>query len=85
MTQLVSPDNFARAESDLYFAGIVKDDGFGGFFHNRELTPMNHQMVIRQNRGRSQRAGHTAKSTKTSYFRWRSDDFVDFAVCTEPV
>jgi hypothetical protein len=50
MTQLVSPDNFVRAESDLYFAGVVKDDGFGGFFHNRELTPIDHQVVIRQNR-----------------------------------
>lgn len=50
MTQLVSPDNFARAESDLYFAGVVKDNGFGNFFHNRELTPIDHQVVIRQNR-----------------------------------
>lgn len=50
MTQPVSPDNFARAESDLYFAGIAKDSGFGKFFHNRELTPIDHQVVIRQNR-----------------------------------
>ena len=28
---LVSPDNFVRAESDLYFGNIVKDDGFGTF------------------------------------------------------
>ncbi|WKG06556.1 DUF1254 domain-containing protein [Mycolicibacterium sp. HK-90] len=46
----MSPDNFARAESDLYFAGAVKDGGFGRFFHNRELTPIDHQIVIRQNR-----------------------------------
>lgn len=50
MTELVSPDNFARAESDLYFANAVKDGGFGKFFHNRELTPIYHQLVIRQNR-----------------------------------
>ncbi|NKZ09779.1 DUF1254 domain-containing protein [Mycolicibacterium septicum DSM 44393] len=50
MTELVSPDNFARAESDLYFANAVKDGGFGKFFHNRELTPIDHQLVIRQNR-----------------------------------
>lgn len=50
MTELVSPDNFARAESDLYFANAVKDGGFGKFFHNRELTPVDHQIVIRQNR-----------------------------------
>jgi hypothetical protein len=29
---VVSPDNFARAESDLYLGNIVKDDGFGKFF-----------------------------------------------------
>lgn len=50
MTELVSPDNFARAESDLYFANIVNDGGFGKFFHNRELSPIDHQIVIRQNR-----------------------------------
>lgn len=47
---LVSPDNFARAESDLYFGNIVKDDGFGKFFFLRELTPIDHQLVIRANR-----------------------------------
>lgn len=50
MPQLVSPDNFARAESDLYFSGIVTDNGFGKFHHIRELTPIDHQVVIRQNR-----------------------------------
>lgn len=50
MTELVSPDNFARAESDTYFAGVVKDNGFAKFFHHRELTPIDHQVVIRQNR-----------------------------------
>lgn len=46
----VTPDNFARAESDLYFGNIVKDGGFGRFFHIRELTPIDHQLVIRANR-----------------------------------
>ena len=50
MPQLVSPDNFARAESDLYFSGIVKDGGVGRFFHHRELSAIDHQVVIRQNR-----------------------------------
>lgn len=50
MPQLVSPDNFARAESDMYFGGIVRDNGFGAFFHNRELSSVDHQIVIRQNR-----------------------------------
>ena len=47
---LVSPDNFVRAESDLYFGNIVKDGGFGKFFYIRELTPIDHQLVIRANR-----------------------------------
>lgn len=47
---LVSPDNFVRAESDLYFGNIVKDGGFGKFFYTRELTPIDHQLVIRANR-----------------------------------
>ncbi|OKH81771.1 hypothetical protein EB75_14760 [Mycobacterium sp. ST-F2] len=46
----MSPDNFARAESDMYFGGIVRDNGFGAFFHNRELSSVDHQIVIRQNR-----------------------------------
>lgn len=50
MTELVIPDNFARAESDLYFANIVNDGGFGKFFHNREMSSIDHQIVIRQNR-----------------------------------
>lgn len=50
MPQLVSPDNFARAESDLYFTGIVNDAGVGSFLHHRELSPIDHQVVIRQNR-----------------------------------
>lgn len=47
---MVSPDNFVRAESDLSFGNVVKDGGFGKFFHIRELTPVDHQIVIRQNR-----------------------------------
>lgn len=46
----VTPDNFARAESDLYFSRVVADGGFGRFLHNRELTPLDHQVVVRQNR-----------------------------------
>jgi len=43
-------DNFIRAESDLYFGGVVKDGGFGKFFHRREPTAMDKQTVIRMNR-----------------------------------
>jgi hypothetical protein len=46
----VTPDNFIRAESDLYFGNIVNDNGFAAFKHNRELSPLDHQLVIRQNR-----------------------------------
>jgi hypothetical protein len=46
----VTVENFRRAESDLYFAGVVKKDGFGKFEHNRELTPIDQQTVIRMNR-----------------------------------
>ena len=46
----VTPDNFARAESDLYFSGVVKDGGFGKFMHRREPTPVAKQTVIRMNR-----------------------------------
>ncbi|MGB7976951.1 MAG: DUF1254 domain-containing protein [Roseiarcus sp.] len=46
----VTPDNFARAESDLYFSGVVKDGGFGRFMHRREPTPIAAQTIIRMNR-----------------------------------
>jgi hypothetical protein len=46
----VTPDNFPRAESDLYFSGVVKDGGFGKFMHRREPTPIAKQTVIRMNR-----------------------------------
>jgi hypothetical protein len=47
---LVTPDNFVRAESDLYFANIVKDGAFGKFLHRREPAAVDHQTVIRLNR-----------------------------------
>jgi hypothetical protein len=53
----VSPDNFVRAESDLYFGNVVKDGGFGKFHHIRELSPIDNQLVIRQNRDTLYSAG----------------------------
>jgi hypothetical protein len=47
---IVTPDNFARAESDLYFGRTVDEVGLGKFAHNREPTDVNHQTVIRMNR-----------------------------------
>jgi len=32
-SQIVTAENFPRAESDLYFASTVKDGGFGKFHH----------------------------------------------------
>jgi hypothetical protein len=47
----VTADNFTRAETDSYFATIVKSaGGVGKFFHRREIEPVDHQIVIRGNR-----------------------------------
>lgn len=46
----VTMDNFIRAESDLYFSNVVKDKGFGRFSHNRQVTPVSKQPVVRMNR-----------------------------------
>ena len=45
----VTVDNFARAESDLYFRNIAKD-GFGQFSHRRQLASIDRQPIIRLNR-----------------------------------
>jgi hypothetical protein len=47
----VTADNFTRAETDTYFANIVKQAGGpGSFFHRREIEPIDKQIVIRGNR-----------------------------------
>jgi hypothetical protein len=46
----VTPDNFRRAETDLYFGSIVRDGALGRFVHNREPTPIDEQKVVRMNR-----------------------------------
>ena len=47
----VTADNFARAESDLYFTGLIKDSGgIGKFNHRREPADIEKQTVIRLNR-----------------------------------
>lgn len=53
----VSPDNFVRAESDLCFGNVVRDGGFGTFHHIRDLSPIDNQLVIRQNRDTLYSAG----------------------------
>jgi hypothetical protein len=47
----VTVDNFVRAESDLYFRGLLKDSGgIGKFLHRREPARIDNQTVIRLNR-----------------------------------
>jgi hypothetical protein len=53
----VTADNFVRAESDLYFANIVKDGGFGKLLHRREPAAVDNQTVIRLNRDTLYSAG----------------------------
>jgi hypothetical protein len=47
----VTVDNFIRAESDLYFGGIIRDSGaIGKLNHRREPARIDNQTVIRLNR-----------------------------------
>lgn len=47
----VTVDNFIRAESDMYFGMVaIKDGALGKFHHERELSNIDDQKVIRQNR-----------------------------------
>lgn len=46
----VNSDNFVRAESDVYFSGILANGGFGKFDHTRDMAPLDKQTIIRLNR-----------------------------------
>jgi hypothetical protein len=47
----VTVETFVRAETDLYISAVaVKEDGFGKFEHHREVSPVESQTIIRQNR-----------------------------------
>src|SRR4029077_4469092 len=48
--QPVTVDNYNRAQTDVYFAGVVKSGGFGKFRHGRELAPPVQQGIVRPNR-----------------------------------
>jgi hypothetical protein len=50
MIEPVTPDNFTRAESDMYFGHVVDAGGFGKFAHHRDVMPIRCQTVIRANR-----------------------------------
>ena len=46
----VTPESFPHAESDLYFASVVKQASLGKFVHRREPTELDRQTVTRMNR-----------------------------------
>ena len=46
----VTPHNFVRAETDMYFGKFATDGAFGKFAHTREPVPIDRQSVIRMNR-----------------------------------
>src|SRR5262245_66379121 len=47
----VTPSTFARAETDLYFSAVaLKNGGFGKLYFKRDVSPIDQQDVIRQNR-----------------------------------
>jgi hypothetical protein len=46
----VTATNFARAETDMYFARNVAEGGFGKFKHERQPVAIDKQIVIRMNR-----------------------------------
>jgi hypothetical protein len=48
---IVTPDNFNRAETDMYFRWTVRlAGGIGHFHHRREIMPIDWQTVVRPNR-----------------------------------
>lgn len=57
MSILVTPTNFVRAESDLTCAVMVKNGGFGRFYVKRDVSPVDHQDMSRENRDTLYMAG----------------------------
>ncbi len=49
-TALVTVENYNRAQTDVNFAGVVNNGGFGKFRHGRELAPPVRQGIVRPNR-----------------------------------
>lgn len=46
----VTPDNFIRAETDMYFGAALKQaGGIGRFHHDRQSAPVDKQIVVRGN------------------------------------
>jgi hypothetical protein len=46
----VTVETYSRAQTDVNFAGVVKNGGFGRFRHGRELAPPVQQGIVRPNR-----------------------------------
>lgn len=46
----MNSDNFVRAESDLYFSAVAARGRFGKIGHDRVMTPLDKQAIIRMNR-----------------------------------
>jgi hypothetical protein len=46
----VTVDNYNRAQTDVYFAGIVKNGGLGSFRHGRELAAPVQEGIVRPSR-----------------------------------
>jgi len=46
----VTIDNYNRAQTDVNFAGVVKNGGFGKFRHGRDLAPPAQEGIVRPNR-----------------------------------
>ena len=53
----VTAENFIRAETDIYFSGLVKQGTLGKFHHRREPANIDKQDVIRMNRDTLYSAG----------------------------
>jgi len=49
-TELVTVENYIRAQTDVNFAGVAKNGGFGKFRHGRELASPVQQGIVRPNR-----------------------------------
>jgi hypothetical protein len=47
--EMVTVDNFVRAETDLTFGRYAKQGGFGQLLHIRQPTPIDRQDVVRMN------------------------------------
>ena len=56
-SEMVTVDNFVRAETDMTLARYVKQGAFGKFLHIRQPTPIDKQDVVRMNRDTLYSAG----------------------------